>query len=177
MSLATPHQYAEFSGAVFQAAQRELECACDEGVGASKVVLRRLRGLSAPVYSEAEGPLNANAVAKLIRQRWKGVEPEVETVYFLGSQILRPAHIEHDLHVTDMFLHYRKVRPDLTWISEKQYTDAFGARRRGLNPDGALLDRSGSVVLVLDFVSSYRAPKLKAIAAYWNRINTPFELW
>lgn len=179
VSLATAEQAGRFLGVTAAEAARELvRLRRGGGVGSVEVLVRRLPWLTTPGYSSAEGTLDANLVERKLRRRWEGIEPIVETVFFLGRGLARPAHVEHDIHVADVLLHYQRARPDLAWLSERQFTEVFDARG-GRNPDGALRDATGKVVTVVDFAGSYRAPKLTQIVNYWRSTwaGVPVELW
>jgi hypothetical protein len=93
-----------------------------------------------------------------------------------GGTVWQPLQIEHDLHVTEMFLQTQHRQPAwaVGWISEDAY------RRRhpgGKVPDAAIVDADGQVERWMEFAGSYSAPRIRAFHRCCVREAVPYVLW
>lgn len=134
----------------------------------ARLQVRRVT-LLGPLYVSSGLPLTkqeAAELAGLLRSRYGAVT--IQSVYSVG-RFRRPLQVDHELGVAAVFLWYRAHRPTWTWIGESPLR---GARVPDATAFG--LEREA---IAIDFAGEYRAPKLEAIASYYARRGTIFELW
>lgn len=145
-----------------------------------KLLAPRLRELplDAPVYDSArDGELQAGALETRLRQRFVGVLPLASVLYSTRDRV-DPAKLEHEVHVTELFLRARSTDPTLSWISEHAIAAQFGARGDDtVIPDAALVDAEGRIQTFLDYVSAYRSPRLSSLVAFARSHSVPIQLW
>jgi len=128
-----------------------------------------------------------DALSWRARGRWRGLLPKavravwataaaVRLVGGCGGEVRQPLQVEHDLHVTEVFLQLESGRPALTdrWISEDVYRRR---ERRGKVPDGVLLDSAGRAVRWMEFAGSYSAGRIRSFHRCCEREGLPYELW
>lgn len=93
------------------------------------------------------------------------------------TRLRKPLQIEHDLGVAAMHFAFRRSIGDGVWCGE----DAFRVWRRPTrgqkSPDAVVLDREGSVSLVLDYLTAYSAPRLRRFHHYWAARRKPYQWW
>jgi len=154
--------------------------ALDRLVSAGRVskfdaTIRRIP-LHAPVYDSArDGRLDARALERKLRARFVGQRRELYTVFY--SEPFSATRVEHEVHLTDVYLACRTEHPDLAWISEKSVSELFGARGGVVIPDAALADADGNIVTFIDYVSEYRSPRLTALYVWAERHGIPIQFW
>ena len=139
---------------------------------------RRLE-LNAPVYQSQDGkPLAAGALEGRLRRRFEGARVQVSLAYS-ARQSIDPAKYEHELHVTEVFLWCHQHRADLLWLPESVLRAQCGAQREdGVIPDGALVHpQTGEIVTLIDYVSAYRSPRLKALLGFATERGLAIEFW
>jgi hypothetical protein len=166
------------------AAVRRLEA---EGLVESHLLLSEPPlDLDAPIYAwapgDAEPPFERGAW--LLQSRW---DPPVRTRVVVatthaktlradGSRggLLYPSQANHDLHVSQLFLRFRRVAPDraAAWVSEDLRPKA-GFRVK--DPD-VILDLDDGP-LVVEFGGRYDARRLRDLHAHCADRDLRYELW
>lgn len=154
-----------------------------------RVCARPLLSLSAPllVWNPGDETPNFGSLAWKLRRRWKDSARFAEV--FVASScslrmhaIYRKAGVKnycqttHDLHVTAVYVHMLRNRPDLArgWIGEDEI-----ARRnqRGVRPDAQIVTANGRTSLVVEFGGAYQKGRVEHIHAYAEENSLPYEIW
>lgn len=93
------------------------------------------------------------------------------------SQLRKPLQIEHDLGVASMYFACHRRVGDGQWCGEDAFRMCRRPTRGQRSPDAVLLDREGGVLLVLDYLTAYSAPRLRKFHHYWAARRTPYQWW
>jgi hypothetical protein len=181
----------------------QLAAACGEGVPRrlSQLRMRGLleRGTVAVRRPAVESPVwvwnpgnaapYAGRLAWTLQKRWKGISPQVVTVWWgteraarlmggVGGRLRQPLQVAHDLGVADIY--FRRLAagtPDGDWIGEDHYRREFRPRRGEKVADAVELDPSGGIARVIEFGGAYPARRVREFHRYWSRRQIPYELW
>ena len=139
-----------------------------------------------------------NAVSYQLQSRWREhpvltgcVSATKKAAAQFGGYGGRPSRAverTHDLHMAQVFLHFRANRPDLacSWISEDQIKyerkvmrpedrRTHASNARGKLPDAIL--RLSSGVRAIEFGGAYGKDKLQAFHSYCKEHSFPYEIW
>lgn len=127
------------------------------------------------------------ALSYRVQSRW--TESPIQTavfgatkkagIQFGGGGGRRPKAVEttHDLHMSQVFLFYRKHRPEdaRNWQSEFEI-DRRRTKKHGQKlPDAMII--SGDEKHVVDFGGSYSKKKLEGLHVWCERNELPYEIW
>lgn len=171
------------------ARQRMLSLAGDGWLKNFRVLVRPLLVLEEPVVDwEPRSPApDFAAVARTLQGRWKS--PASRTELFLASPHARAVfggkllgavknlcQTTHDLHVAEVFLHYRRKDPSISaaWVGEDQLSRS---RKRQKLPDAFLQDAEGKIVRVIEFGGAYSASRLSELHDHCAEQCLPYEIW
>jgi hypothetical protein len=126
------------------------------------------------------------AVARRARVRWTlaavptevyWATPVAASMYASGAHGLASViHRDHDLLLSDVYVHYRTLRPDeaCAWLGEDALPKA-GYRVK--DPDAFLFDDAGRVRRVIESTGRYGTAQVRAFHDYCAELETPYELW
>jgi len=181
--------WSEHPREVRRARQRMLTLAGNDWVRPLTILARPLLEMTAPIFEwqlEGDGPDTAE-VSRALRKRWK--EPARDVEIFLATpratavmgggalgSVRNLCQTTHDLHVSQVFLFYRKNRPDLAtlWVGEDSVIPLNEHEKR---PDAVLLNETKEILRVVEFGGAYKADRVQAVHDFcWQR-NLPYELW
>lgn len=154
-----------------------------------RLLARPLLSLKEPAiiwYPDAPTPDFARC-ARMLQRRWTApAQPQVVVSaskfarrVFGGTDrraVRNPCQTTHDLHVTEVYLHYRTVCRDLAalWRGE----DEIAAERKNqVLPDALLVDTAGNPIRAIDFGGSYDARRLKHFHEDCGNRQLPYEVW
>jgi hypothetical protein len=129
---------------------------------------------------------DTEGVAAFSKHRWRG--PAVPTEVCVATSVAanmfgstarglpKPEHRDHDLRLTSVYVHFRKVRPRLArlWVGEHALPKA-GYRVK--DPDAFLIDVSGEIVRVIESAGHYGASQVAAFHEHCSDHDLPYELW
>jgi hypothetical protein len=115
------------------------------------------------------------AVAEQSRARWRLPHVPVEVFRagkracrafgaFVDARRIKHCEVTHDLHLTEVFIDYRRRRPRLAaqWLGEGAFPK-LGLSILGMkDPDAYLLDSCGVGLRVIEYGGSYEAEHLRA---------------
>lgn len=89
---------------------------------------------------------------------------------------IQVAALTHDLHMAEVYLHFRKVLPHrvVDWVSEATIAEKNDGR---VLPDAAISDGNGGYSLFVEIAGHYNVERLNRFHAYCAAVNTPYELW
>lgn len=151
-------------------------------------LVRRL-WLSEPLVGWSPGKADPDfgALSWQAQRRWRALLPAptpmmwatrraVQLCGGCGGTIRQPLQIEHDVHVTEIYLQTRSRQSAVAarWISEDLY------RRRqpgGKVPDAAIVGANGSIDCWIEFAGSYSAQRIRSFHRCCAREGVPYELW
>ncbi|MDZ4684003.1 MAG: hypothetical protein SH850_02870 [Planctomycetaceae bacterium] len=154
------------------------------------------------------------AIAERSRARWDQPHQSVEVSLatkratalfgaFVDARGSRPHEATHDLHLTEVYLVYRRRFPRLAtqWHGEAEFPKMGFEIAHMKDPDAFLIDRTGAATRIIEFAGSYEADHLKAFHIHcaggaarrlatsgwtktgspWARLYSPvgtsYELW
>lgn len=158
-------------------------------VRSSIVLARPLLDLAAPVFEWQPGMAGPDfvVISRTLQRRWKVPARKVEV--FVASQkaatVLGGASLglvkhlcqaTHDLHVSEVFLFYRKNRPEFadSWVGEDCMISECHAAKR---PDAFLRSEDRTVLRVVEFGGAYKPERVKALHEHCLNQNHPYEIW
>ena len=100
------------------------------------------------------------------------------TVGGIGGRLRQPWQLQHDLGVTSVYLLLCRTDPGLVehWVGEDVYRREFGQRRKEKLADAFLLNPTGQVYRVIEFVGDYSTGRLRAFHRFWSHRRIPYEL-
>jgi len=154
-----------------------------------RVLAQPLLELVSPLYQWQPGQESPDylRIERVLRNRWR--EPARHTRVFVASPRTllqfgmrsRPAlkndcQVTHDLHVTQVYLHFCRERPELAnrWIGEDELAPS---RRHQVLPDAMLIDSSGQPQCAIEFGGRYPAARLERFHMDCAERGLPYELW
>lgn len=155
----------------------------------SRVIYHPILAMTGPVVAWRPGKPkpDAGAVSHQLISRWPD-ELTDSTAYlagrkaiaFFGSKALgkikNPYQVTHDLHVSEVFLFFRRTHPQLAdaWVGE----EILAPTRRGQKlPDAILHDDRGRPRLVVEFGGKYPEWRVSAFHEDCQARGLPYELW
>lgn len=128
-----------------------------------------------------------STVSKALRNRWKKSAREV--VVFLASRrakavfggkvlgvVKNLCQTTHDLHVAEVYLHYRRKMPEIAqqWVGE----DAVALEHEGGKvPDALVRDENGATMRAVEFGGAYAAKRVEAFHQHCEKLALPYEMW
>lgn len=158
-------------------------------IDSTTLFARPLLSLSGPFISWSPGkdapPFQA--ISNRLRERWR--MPARSVRVFNASRIANQhlvgkdrraiknfCQASHDLHVTEVFLHYLHHRPELAdkWRGED---DIAGLRHHQVLPDAMLMDDCGEPICAVEFGGSYTAERLRDFHDDCFERQLPYEVW
>ena len=160
----------------------------------SSLVARISPPLDHPLYCWRPGmeTPNYNHFSVLLRRRW-GRQPSREaSIFILGKnannlvggrylgRIKNALQIGHDLALSEVFLHYLRVEPELTrsWFVEDRINKSTLPSKRGIAiPDAMLVDRSGKPIRAIELGGVYSVKRLRTLHQTFSNWGLSYELW
>jgi len=170
------------------ARKRMLRLNRDGWLNSVRLLARPLLELAQPVLKWS--PLNCTpdypAISRTLRGRWK--LPARVTEVFLGSAKARDifggavpdavrnlCQTTHDLHVAEIFLHYRRLLGcTKSWVGEDEIT---ASGHEGAVPDAYLRNDEGGIRQVIEFGGAYSATRVSEFHAYCSTNSLAYEMW
>ena len=88
----------------------------------------------------------------------------------------RPEQWNHDLHLSQVFVMYRRRRSKLAriWVGEHSLPKA-GYRIK--DPDAFLVDRHGTIHRVVESAGKYNSKQVESFHNHCVNHDLPYELW
>ena len=87
---------------------------------------------------------------------------------------LKLTQMTHDLHVSEVFLRYRRRGQQAAWRSEDQLPSNWPLRSR---PDAVLCNESGEIVHAVEYGGDYSATRLIELHVGFSEIDLSYEIW
>lgn len=177
------------TGSAGAAARRRLETLQQDGlIALLPLTAHPELPLSAPVIAWKPGTQTPNlgAASYQLKHRWSSSPRPVPAIIATttaarlfgghGGRWPRESEQTHDIHLSTVYLHYRKTRPALasSWVSEAQIYDAREDKDQKL-PD-AMITVDGNPH-VIEFGGAYSRAKLEAFHGYCEALELPYEVW
>ena len=118
-------------------------------------------------------------------ERWSGPKhaqtlafatPRAARLFGGHAGRLQHAARAHDLHVAEVYLHFRRTRSEdaMDWVSEA----TLASERDGqVLPDAAIVDRDGSPRLIIEVLGHYTKARLARFHDDCAARGLPYELW
>ncbi|MFO0887923.1 MAG: hypothetical protein U0790_02130 [Isosphaeraceae bacterium] len=154
-----------------------------------QVVSHPLLELAAPIVAWRPGmpAPDAGEISHRLISRWQA-EPREMTVYLAGrkaialfgasalGEIKNRYQVTHDLHVSEVYLYFRRTAPELAraWVGEEILAPS---RKDQKLPDAILHDAEGRPRLVVEFGGKYPARRVAAFHGDCEIRGLPYELW
>ena len=145
--------------------------------------------MSKPIFSWRPQVVKPDfsAIAWKLKKRWS--EPAVPTWVYVASKktanlfgtnsgkLKRPEQTTHDLHLTEVYLKFRRNRPKLAaaWVGEDSFKMAgYGVK----DPDAFIVKpRTNHVAAVIEFGGKYSSSRVEGFHNYCVERVFPYELW
>ena len=169
--------------------QRELKDLCDARLLLRAVVIAHRRlAIDSPLiaWSPNDPEPDFHSTRNAILARWRCGEGPVE-VYWAspkaanlfgssGSQPPKAWHLNHDLLLSEVYVHYQKYCANLIsdWIGENILPKA-GYRIK--DPDAFLIDSDGEPYRVIESAGRYSIKQLQSFHDHCAEQCIPYELW
>lgn len=144
--------------------------------------------VGAPLYAWQPGSAapDPNDIASACRGRWTcaAVPTEVlvaspKAAALFGSSARGqppPEHVNHDLRLAAVYVHYRQKRPQLAALWQGEH--CFGkAGYRIKDPDAFLVDEAGRVQRVIESAGRYSPEQVESFHEHCVEYDLPYELW
>lgn len=158
-------------------------------IDSTRVFARPVLCLNGPLidWSPGKDAPHFQGISTRLRERW--TKPACSMRVFAASQIATQhlvgknrraiknfCQASHDLHVTEVFLHYLHHRPELAnkWRGED---DIAGQRRHQVLPDAMLMDDNGEPLCAVEFGGSYTAERLRDFHEDCSKRKLRYEVW
>lgn len=151
-----------------------------------RVLARPLAILEAPIAVWKPG-MATPPFEQLVRQLHDRarVPAQLVTVIFASQRTVvmfasgkRPTikltQITHDLHVSELYLHYRSLGRSHEWLSEDRLPPSWPLRER---PDAVLRDDQGRITRALEYGGDYPVARIEELHRGLARIGLAYELW
>ena len=87
---------------------------------------------------------------------------------------IKLTQMTHDLHVSEVFLHYRRRGQQTAWLSEDHLPSDWPLRQR---PDAVLCDHGGEIVHAVEYGGDYPAKRLIELHRGFSEIELSYEIW
>lgn len=129
---------------------------------------------------------NLRAITEQLRARWK-YRAEPTEVYWASTKAANlfgstagklpdVSHRDHDLLLSEVYVFYRRHRPDLVhrWAGEQMFQKA-GFRIK--DPDAFLFDDSGNPMRVVESAGKYGLLQVESFHQHCVDHELPYELW
>jgi hypothetical protein len=172
-------------------ARRRLSELRDAGlVQETAVPASPLLELSAPVVVWRVGQPTPDhaAVAAILLHRWPAAPTRPTSVFTsteaannlyggpLSVRPIHPAHVDHDLHVAEVYLRYRRTHPELTerWVGE-DVRPKSGYRLK--DPDAVLEFDGGALIHVVEFGGRYDSERVRDFHDDCAKRHRSYEIW
>ena len=91
-----------------------------------------------------------------------------------GLPTIKLTQMTHDLHVSEVFLHYRRRGETNAWRSEDQLPADWPIRER---PDAVLCDVNGDIVHAVEYGGDYPAERLAELHDGLSWAGLSYEIW
>jgi hypothetical protein len=169
--------------------QRELEKLCYARLLLRAVLIAHRRlAIESPLiaWSPNDPEPDFHSTRSAILARWRCDESPV-AVYWASSKAAnvfgstgslppRAWHLDHDLLLSEVYVHYQKNFPNLIsdWIGENSLPKA-GYRIK--DPDAFLLDNDGEPYRVIESAGRYSIKQLQSFHDHCAERCIPYELW
>lgn len=175
--------------------RRELRSLLDSGFIIERAFLMHPEiYLPGPLFQGGKGlpPPDYGALSYELRKRWT-LAPERSSAYLATRQtaklfggfsgggnrdgvLLAALQATHDLHCTQIFLRIQQEHPALAtqWLSEAVLKQLHPGEK---TPDAAIVERSGKMLLAIEFGGSYRPRRLKALHETFISKAIPYQIW
>lgn len=127
------------------------------------------------------------AVEWRLKSRWKlparpvrvvAASPKACRLFSVAERrpLRNPCQVTHDLHVTAIYLHYRRADPALAgaWRGEAEYS---GQRRHRFLPDALLVDDADRPLRAIEFGGRYDTRRLRHFHEGCAAENLAYEVW
>lgn len=162
-----------------QIAEQALERLMAAGLVESRMVeAHPLEALSKPLFAWKPGDPHPTdqrlaKLSLLTRSRWS-LPPVAQTIYvatrnaarcfgtFLDFGRVKPCEATHNIHLTEVFVHYSVRRPRMAalWLGEAAFPK-LGFDIKGMkDPDAYLINSAGTAERIIEFAGSYSADHL-----------------
>lgn len=162
------------------------ELAVEDLLHVRRVLSRPIKQLKSPIFNWEVGdgqPNFAQLSAELHRRAMRS--PAMVTIVFAtrrsvtlfgGNRLptIKLTQTTHDLHVSEVFLHYRQSGRKRQWLSEDQLPADWPIRER---PDAVLCDDDGQIVRALEYGGDYPAERLANLHDGLAWAGLSYELW
>ena len=87
---------------------------------------------------------------------------------------IKLTQMTHDLHVSEVFLHYRKQGLASAWLSEDQLPVEWPIRER---PDAVLLGKNQTIVHAIEYGGDYPVERLQELHHGLASAGLSYEIW
>jgi hypothetical protein len=154
-----------------------------------QVVSHPLLPLETPVVSWRPGEPKPDpaSISTALQTRWQ-TEPREMTAFIAGrraialfgakalGEIKNRYQVTHDLHVSEVYLHFRRTNSRLAsaWTGEEILAPT---RKHQKLPDAILHDDEGRPRLVIEFGGKYPRKRVEAFHDDCELRSLPYELW
>ena len=87
---------------------------------------------------------------------------------------IKLTQMTHDLHVSEVFLRFRRAGRQDEWCSEDQLSAEWPIRER---PDAVLVDDAGDIVRALEYGGDYSPHRLAELHSGFSGVGLNYEIW
>ena len=162
------------------------ELAVEDLLHVRRVLSRPLEQLEAPLLAWEIGDRvpDFDALSSQLHRRAMKSASMVTIVFatrrsvslFGGDRMptIKLTQMTHDLHVSEVFLRYRRMGQRKQWCSEDQLPAGWPIRER---PDAVLLNDGGEIARAIEYGGDYSSQRLAELHIGFSNVGLNYEIW
>ncbi|REJ87808.1 MAG: hypothetical protein DWQ34_24505 [Planctomycetota bacterium] len=164
-----------------RSAREAIEALCTaDWLSLHTVLSRPVDELTSPLLAWQPNDSNPDfsTLSRILHQRARAAA-RLTRVITVGPRVRHRAafkltQMTHDLHVAEVWCHYRQSAAGVRWISEDQLTSE---RRKGALPDALLQDDNGRILRAVEYGGDYPVERLEKLHRQMARKKLAYEIW
>ena len=164
-----------------RSARESVEALCEAGwLNVHTVLSRPVEELDSPllIWQPNNPDPDFSSLSRILHQRARAAA-RLTRVITVGPRVRHRAAIKltqvtHDLHVAEVWWHYRRSAAGIRWISEDQLTSDW---RKGALPDAVLQDHNGHILRAVEYGGDYPVDRLEKLHSQLAQNNLAYEIW
>lgn len=164
-----------------RSAREAVEALCTaDWLSLHTVLSRPVNELDIPLLSWQPNDTNPDfsTLSRILHQRSRAAA-RLTSVITVGPRVrhrtaMKLTQMTHDLHVAEVWWHYRQSTAGVRWVSEDQLTSERG---KGALPDALLQDLNGRILRAVEYGGDYPVDRLEKLHRQLAQNNLAYEIW